>query len=498
MSHKLDAHYLQHVAPWIFTSRSSHVTTFLGYIRQRGVVLPRSTNMGRFEITLILSALIGNLVTSDEVCLHHESVPAMLIQHQVARLQSVLRPIETAALTLSTIERAPVKIRTRLAHAFLEVHDAFSATCYDHEWFDALAHKLCKVYIRFEKTLKSFCSSLQGADHDNVVLCLCLELKSVHRACKNHVLPWTGEHAVCSRVLSTEGCRSLSPVAGVCLHDKKTKSPRRVSAVRLPVLSHAKHSSAPKHNGWTAQARDEKTRRWSTDMTNQATKQQMSATGRTTKRPTPRNPGRTPLSANKVIDQESLKIALLIPKRAGFSARSISNTHPPPTLCVPTSHRSPTPSLLRVIYPTLPARGILPMPGGVDGAVAALLNESRCDAVALWASSAELVYLHPCTIPAIRASHPHYCKSKGRAAYALRIFHDPARNQVHLSGVSAAPKHQRRDSAATRQACHRTRAGSHHGMVPGGSSSVLAAVCQTKQVRSREVATPSVLGMLGS
>ena len=144
--------------------------------------------------------------------------------------------------------------------------------------------------------------------------------------------------------------------------------------------------------------------------------------------------------------------------------------------------------VVQAIYPGIGQRWtVIRSPGpslvnGMDAAVAALLHRD-CVALVGWFLQLESVYLHPCSVPAVRDSfEPHYCSKRGRGAFESNLLRDPEQHRVHLDRraethtaglVHCAGAHATVDEAA----CTRVRRDAHHGQHLGGSSDPLRAAC---------------------
>jgi hypothetical protein len=161
-------------------------------------------------------------------CWHHADIPVMIVNKEKRMVLDILTPINRAAVQLHRLSPTDVTpaVRLQLAHRMMRIHDRFEDTCYDHEWEDALAHKLCATHVRHAAAFDMLAAiaadtgalSNFTAQTRSVARCLTMQLDRVRRACHNHVTPWTPEHTMCDDVLADRACRWISPFAGMCDH----------------------------------------------------------------------------------------------------------------------------------------------------------------------------------------------------------------------------------------------------------------------------------------
>ena len=160
----------------------------------------------------------------------------------------------------------------RFAHALLKLHDDFGDSCYDHEWAESLAHKLCATYVEFETALQALCTASTtippkpvSAAQNEAERCVCMHMQ-IERSCHNHVVPWTQEHGVCTGILEDAACAKLSPLAGLCAHHERMHRQRTVPLLQQQAASlqfaHTRHATQTKHSGWRAQGKAERRARW--------------------------------------------------------------------------------------------------------------------------------------------------------------------------------------------------------------------------------------------
>ena len=152
-----------------------------------------------------------------------------------AARQRAVASVLNSAVLLSRSTLAD-ELRVDFAHRLLRVHDAFAADCVDSEWRDALVHKLCASYLRWEQPLMR--AVVLPLDRDTT--CALHGVPAIVHACRAHVSPAAPDVGYCPSL--PDACADRAPLWGVC------SSVRRGRATTQPTSrSHVRHKTRKKH-----------------------------------------------------------------------------------------------------------------------------------------------------------------------------------------------------------------------------------------------------------
>lgn len=198
-------------------------------------------------------------------------------------LKQILNPVKDSAVLLVRhgVKGGTNESMLALASRLMRVHGQFQKSCHDHHWEEALTHKLCASFIRWQRTLEAECDYTNFNDHLNNfndppstsstsstprprgLDCMCTSLARLIHDCRHHVLPWShelkasGPSTVCER-LREANCEHAHPMGGLCRHQQARhtrKLERQAAKARAKfVSSHQRHKTRSKHKHWQEHA----------------------------------------------------------------------------------------------------------------------------------------------------------------------------------------------------------------------------------------------------
>lgn len=177
----------------------------------------------------------------------------MQTQYHLRKLQRYLEPISDTAVLLvrQGAQGGGNQSMLHFAARLMRVHDAFEATCHDHHWEEALTHKLCASFIRWQPALETQCQGRGVTSWGEG--CVCAGLSTLLRDCRHHVLPWAADSGFCAE-LRQEGCLHTHPVGGLCKPVVRRHHPSPWRS------THHHHRTKPKHKTWRRHAATQKTK----------------------------------------------------------------------------------------------------------------------------------------------------------------------------------------------------------------------------------------------
>lgn len=422
-------------------------------------------------------------------CWHHADIPVMIVNKEKRMVLDILTPINRAAVQLHRLSPTDVTpaVRLQLAHRMMRIHDRFEDTCYDHEWEDALAHKLCATHVRHAAAFDMLAAiaadtgalSNFTAQTRSVARCLTMQLDRVRRACHNHVTPWTPEHTMCDDVLADRACRWISPFAGMCDHRLRVHYGRANRKMRQP-LAHQVHGTDRKHSGWSTQRRAEESERRHREFRTKMGREHPRRASRVrTGSSPPSSSSRvllsTPRTRHRTVPGH-IELVVILLRTSTLTARTLVNTDDA-RVCVDAADQVLM-DAVKTAYPRLRRQGIVDASSsrhtGVDGVVDGLVRRRKCEAAVVWRVQAEFVHLHPCGLESLAATDTDYCASVSRRAFGHATLKDPNADMLSLL-APAGSEHAIAD--ATEKVCARLHAESRHGQTTGGASEYLRTVC---------------------
>jgi len=182
-----------------------------------------------------------------EVCNH--ALPYHQEESERKR-QQILSAVSNSAVLLSRSSLTD-EVRVDFAHRLLRVHRTMSTGCVDSEWKDALIHKLCASYLRWESSLVAVTTFPLQRD----VACTLYGLPEILRACRAHVSPTALDTMYCTSMPTA--CADRSPWWGLCTQGNSPRPRPR----KRHVGSHTRHNTRRKHASHSHSLRAEESAR---------------------------------------------------------------------------------------------------------------------------------------------------------------------------------------------------------------------------------------------
>lgn len=189
-------------------------------------------------------------------------------EYHKRHLKQILDPVTDTAVLLARQGASGGGNSSMLGFAarLMRVHDQLEESCHDHHWEEALSHKICASYIRWEPQLRLECrvtnQHIQGTLHRIWGQhCFCVGLEPLLHDCRHHVLPWAHDSHTCEHILKAD-CKHTHPLGGLCAYRTKLTRTRMARKNRMKWQStHFRHNTKPKHSAWKKHAASEEGKR---------------------------------------------------------------------------------------------------------------------------------------------------------------------------------------------------------------------------------------------